>query len=523
MSRFLKHPVLLGVACAVVSAISVLAQARPYKGAEIYSHESHVYGKYVMRMQVAKGSGVLSTFFLYKPGSQIEGNFWEEIDIEIFGQNNATQWESNIIWGSPQKQTYKRHTASQSLGDSYNTYTLEWTPNYVAWYVNDEEIRRIQGGESVNSLISPQTMRFNLWSAYAESWVGPFNPDMLPVHQFINYFEYHSYNGNTGDFEFEWRDDFDVFNEGRWGKAAWTFDDNRVDFVPSNVNVQDGTLILSITDENATGFNGTVPTDDPDPVDPNEANVIQAESFDQVGGEVVPADGVVGYIDTGDWMRYSNIEISEAGTYEVEFRIASAISSGAFSLEQNGSSLTAVNVPNTGGWSNYTSVTREVTLAAGTQDLTLHATSSGFNVDWFSLTLVDDGGSTPPPPPPTDQSVLIEAENYDLAGGEVVPAGGVVGSIDTGEWMKYVDVEIPASGVYQIKYRVASAINQAVITLDQDGTSLTSASVPNTGGWSNYTTLTDQVSLTSGTQNLAIYASTGGFNIDWFELTHLHE
>lgn len=246
---------------AVSSSSSVAVTGKPYKGAEVYSFESRTYGKYVMRMKVALGSGVLSTFFLYKAGSQNQGTFWEEIDIEIFGQSNAVYWESNIIYGSPKKETYIRHTASASLHNNYHTYVLEWTPEYVAWFVNGTEIRRIVGGDAVGSLTSAQTMRFNLWSAFAESWVGYFDPVILPVYQFINYFEYHAYDENTEEFSLLWRDDFNAFDSSRWGKAAWTFDDNRVDFVPENVAVKDGVLILALTQGNATGVFPSIPAD----------------------------------------------------------------------------------------------------------------------------------------------------------------------------------------------------------------------------------------------------------------------
>lgn len=240
---------------------SIAFTGKPYKGAEVYSFESRTYGKYVMRMKVALGSGVLSTFFLYKPGSQNPGTFWEEIDIEIFGQNNAVYWESNIIYGSPKKETYLRHTASASLHDNFHTYTLEWTPEYVAWFVNGTQIRRIVGGDAVGSLTSAQTMRFNLWSAFAESWVGYFDPAILPVYQFVNYFEYHSYDDSSKTFSLAWRDDFNSFNSSRWGKAAWTFDDNRVDFVPENITTKDGILILALTHANATGVFPAAPAD----------------------------------------------------------------------------------------------------------------------------------------------------------------------------------------------------------------------------------------------------------------------
>ena len=60
----------------------------------------------------------------------------------------------------------------------------------------------------------------------------------------------------------DWTDDFDSFDSSRWAKGNWTFDGNLVDFDPANAVVQDGTLILAITKEGATGFSGTVPVDD---------------------------------------------------------------------------------------------------------------------------------------------------------------------------------------------------------------------------------------------------------------------
>ena len=245
--------------CGLFSSISVFAKA--YKGAEIYSNETHQYGRYVMRMQVAKGSGVLSTFFTYKNGSEQAGAFWEEIDLEVFGKNDAIQWQSNIIQGQPRKLTEGVHTATQSLGDAYHTYAVEWTPSYVAWFVDGQEIRRITGGNFVSSLTSPQGMRFNLWAATAESWVGAFSDTILPVYQFVNYFEYYSYDTTTNSFNLLWRDDFNNLNTARWGLANWTFNENRVDFSPDNIVVKEGVLVLALTHESATGFSGNVPVD----------------------------------------------------------------------------------------------------------------------------------------------------------------------------------------------------------------------------------------------------------------------
>lgn len=254
--------VLLTIAAGVASH---LAHAKAYKGAEIYSNESYLYGRYEIRMRVANASGVLSTFFTYKNGSEIGTTFWEEIDIEVFGKNNATEWQSNIILGNtrPTLQIEQTHTAAASLADAYHTYVLEWTPDYVAWYLDGVEVRRITGTSNVTSLTNPQSVRFNLWSSESAEWVGAWDDSVLPVYQFVNYIEYKTYNATTKTFEGGWRDDFNAFDSTRWGKASWSFDTNRVDFAPENVLVKDGILVLALTRENALGYSGTPPPDAP--------------------------------------------------------------------------------------------------------------------------------------------------------------------------------------------------------------------------------------------------------------------
>src|SRR6478609_3281715 len=149
------------------SIIACSALAKPYKAAEIYTNQAYKYGRYEVRMKVAKGSGVLSTFFTYKNGSEVGNTFWEEIDLEVFGKNNATQWQSNVIIGTnrPTAKTEGLHTASSSLGDGYHTYVLEWTPSYIAWFLDGTQVRRINGGQFVTSLTSNQDIRFNIWAA----------------------------------------------------------------------------------------------------------------------------------------------------------------------------------------------------------------------------------------------------------------------------------------------------------------------------------------------------------------------
>jgi beta-glucanase (GH16 family) len=254
---------LIITAIVALSSLTVMGQ-KPYKGAEIYSNQSYKYGKYEMRMRVAKGSGILSTFFTYKNGSEISGNFWEELDIEVFGKNNATTFQSNIITNNPKKYSEQVHSPGYSMGDDYHTYVLEWTPDYVAWHIDGVEMRKSTGTQ-VSELTSAQSLRFNLWAANITSWVGSFDANSLPVYQFVNWIKYYSYTPGTGtngsDFTLNWTDDFNTFNTSRWVKANWTFNENLTDFSPSNVLVKDGYLVLALTKSDQTGFTGVVPND----------------------------------------------------------------------------------------------------------------------------------------------------------------------------------------------------------------------------------------------------------------------
>ena len=249
----------------ILSAISfcILAQ-KNYKGAEVYSNQSWKYGKVEMRMRMAKGSGILSTFFTYKNGSEVSGAFWEEVDIEVFGKNNAESFQSNIITNNPKKTSEEVHTPGYSMGDAYHTYTLEWTPNYVAWFIDGVLMRKTIGGQ-VSELTNTESFRFNLWAANLTNWVGAFDVNALPAYQFVNWVKYSTYTPGTGnngaDFTLNWTDDFNTFNTTQWSKANWTFGENLADFDPNNALVKDGYLVLVLSKAGQTGFTGTVPID----------------------------------------------------------------------------------------------------------------------------------------------------------------------------------------------------------------------------------------------------------------------
>jgi hypothetical protein len=107
-----------------------------------------------------------------------------------------------------------------------------------------------------------------------------------------------------------------------------------------------------------------------------------------------PATGNdLGWTAAGQWFRYT-VDVSTAGTYTVTFLVASpsGVSDGFHLSNSSGSNLTgSVNVPSTGGWQTWTTVTATVTLPAGKQTLTLDEDNAGWNIDYMAFS---SGGGT---------------------------------------------------------------------------------------------------------------------------------
>lgn len=267
--KFKKVLFMLGIG---ILSSTAAAQDRDYSGAELFTNETQMYGKYEARMMMATGSGLVSSMFLYHNDSYMgDPEPWVEVDIEILGKVPG-KFQSNIITGNAAKKvtSEKHHDLPGNANEGYHTYGMEWTPNYVAWFIDGELVRKTMTDSNdtkgqVAALIREQGLRFNLWSSTVTAWVGEWDDAILPVHQYINWVKVYTYTPGAGengsDFTLAWTDNFETFDDSRWGAGNWTFDENRVMMSPDNVTVQDGTLILSLTKAGMEGFTGTVPTD----------------------------------------------------------------------------------------------------------------------------------------------------------------------------------------------------------------------------------------------------------------------
>lgn len=116
----------------------------------------------------------------------------------------------------------------------------------------------------------------------------------------------------------------------------------------------------------------------------------------------------------------------------------------------------------------------------------------------------------------------IEAESYNSMSGiqtESCSEGGLnVGWIEANDWMSY-NVNIQQTANYLVEYRVSGLYSAGTIDIYQDNVKLTGTSVPNTGGWQTWTTISGSVGLSSGQHTIKLVMNGSGFNLNWIKFT----
>jgi len=263
--------------------------------------------------------------------------------------------------------------------------------------------------------------------------------------------------------------------------------------------------------------------------------------YRQTGVDIEATEGGgqnIGWAAAGEWLAYT-VNVASAGSYAADFRVASLGQGGTMHLELDGASISGpVRVPDTGWWQTWQVVSTRVTLPAGTHALRLVMDSSGANavgnIDW--ITFAADAPAAPVP-------LRIMAVDFDNgangdtyrddsagnAGGayratdvdiEPCAEGGFnVGWIGAGEWLRYT-VDVASPGNYLLQFRVASPSGGGSLHVNAGGTNVSGAvSVPVTGSWQSWTTVSAPVTLAAGRQALTVSFDAGGFNLRFIDMT----
>lgn len=237
-----------------------IIDAKTYKGAELRTIDAYTYGRFETRYKRPQAEGYLASFFTYH--NITVTTTWNEIDVEILGRYDNDVQVTSIGPGQTIRKSHQLVTFNP--GDNFHTYAFEWTPNYIAWFIDDVETYR-QTGAFISDFQYPQKMMMNIWPPVWTNWVGTLDPNSLPLFAVYEYASYASYtpgSGNIGtnnDFTLQWTDEFDNWNQSRWEKSTHTFGGNDCDFVAENAVFQNGQLILCLTQPSDLGYVDNTP------------------------------------------------------------------------------------------------------------------------------------------------------------------------------------------------------------------------------------------------------------------------
>lgn len=241
-------------------ALALTTPAAAVSSAELYQNQTYTYGRFEARVRFAAGDGVISSFFLWKPGSEMPGTFWNELDFEKLGADCRLQ--TNPLYGAPVVDHSQIANVNGDLCGEYHTYTFEWTPTYIAYLVDGVEVRRDVGEGAAafaTNAASGMQIHFNIWPGDA-TFGGNFDPAIVPVQQYIAWVQYSSFA--DGAFTLAWREDFasGALPSG-WSLGNWPSPKNLSTHQPANAGFVDGFAVLSLTADDATGFTGAPPVD----------------------------------------------------------------------------------------------------------------------------------------------------------------------------------------------------------------------------------------------------------------------
>jgi len=404
----------------IITAKRELYGGRNYTSARMKTQgrKSFRYGKIEARIALPSFKGTWPAFWAL--GNSISSIGWPscgEIDV-MEHVNDAPDIHGTMHW-SDQNRAYAYY-GKQTNTDvtQFHVYTVEWSPNSIKWFVDDRQYNeaniangingtsefheefflllnmaiggRFPGFEVDNSRL-PAEMKVDYVRVYQAGTAPPPPTGVATIYQHCSY---GGYAVGLGEGSYTRAqliglgakdDDISSVKVQSGYQAKLYFDDNFT-----------GTSIVKIEDTNCLvndGFNDQVTSITISKTNGGgSAQVIEAEEYTSMSGvqtEACSEGGLnIGYIDAGDWMAYGNINFLASGNYLIEYRVASAVGGGVVSADLNAGAtvLGQVNIPNTGGWQNWTTVSHIVNINTGTYPFGLYATSGGWNINWIKIT-----------------------------------------------------------------------------------------------------------------------------------------
>jgi beta-glucanase (GH16 family) len=444
--------------------LQITAKNQSYGGANYTSarmktqgKKSWTYGKIEASIALPGFQGSWPAFWML--GDNISSVGWPGCgEIDIMEQiNTSASIYGSVHWKDQNgNQADYSNSGSTNIG-GYHLYSIEWTTDYIRWFIDGNKYNEINISNNIGSTEEFHRSFFILLNlAVGGNWPGfSINNGALPSSMSVDYVRVYQDAGGTAPSGVA-----TMFKDCNYGGYAvglpvgsYNLSDMNARGILnddiSSLQVSSGYQVQLFADANFSGASTIITGNNSclvglgwnditsslivSPAAASFSTTIQAENYSAMLGVQNEATtdvggGLdVGYIDAGDWMAYNNITFPTSGTYTVQYRVAS-VSGSKLSMDLNAGSiqLGTVNIPATGGWQNWTTVSQTVNVNAGTYNVGIYAQAGGWNINWFSIT--KSGGAR------VDVSSLsapedIVTNNYDLGNSVAIYPNPIEGEL----------------------------------------------------------------------------------------------
>jgi beta-glucanase (GH16 family) len=322
--------------------------------------QEFLYGRVEARMKLPSTQGIWPAFWMLPTNSPYgiwassgEIDVMESVNIadRIYGTLHfGNQWPNNQSAGP-------RYSDGTDFSNDFYTYRVDWEPDSFTWYINDVPFGTINNA-SWFSAAAPGNSR------------APFD---TPYHLLMNVAVGGNFPGNpTGASNFPQTLEVDYVRV--YERVQLPFQDEP-HAIPGTIEAEDfdiGVQGMSYNDCDTSNNGGQY-----------RDTGVDIEASDEGGFNV-------GWMCEGEWIEYT-VNVETAGVYQLDARLASPFTGGAYSIEKDGEDLTGtVFFLATGGWQSWSDISTTLELEAGEQVLRFvneGIFDTAYNFDSMTFTL----------------------------------------------------------------------------------------------------------------------------------------
>lgn len=156
---------------------------RPYRSGAFASTHYFEYGRFEAEIKAARGSGLVTGFFLHRDAPR------QEIDVELVGDDPGCMLV-NVYFnpgddGAALSFGYRGSPCRIELGFDatldFHRYTIDWRPDRIIWSVDGKIVHERVSWDPTPIPHLPMRLHANLWAPRSEELAGRTDHDALPA------------------------------------------------------------------------------------------------------------------------------------------------------------------------------------------------------------------------------------------------------------------------------------------------------------------------------------------------------